>query len=141
MRTRLSPISELNLTSLADVSITLLIIFIISAPLLRSGVEVALPSTPASQPQPEEGIEVVITEGERIYIGDLPLSLDEFVPVLKSIIEARPGAVVYLKADEAVPYGLVIEVVGRIKEAGVEELGLVAEPEEREWERGSSPRP
>lgn len=140
MRSRLAPISELNLTSLADVSITLLIVFIISAPLLRSGVEVALPRTQASQPQPEEGIEVAITQEGRIYIGDLAVELDEFVPVLKGIIGSKPEAVVYLKADEAVRYGLVIEVVGRIKEAGVEELGLVAEPE-GEWERDSSPQP
>jgi biopolymer transport protein TolR len=140
MKSRLHLVSELNVTSLADVSITLLIIFIISAPLLRSGVEVDLPRSQVSAPQPEEGIEVTITESS-IYIEDQVVELEGIVPMLRAIFEAKPGARVYLRADAKVRYGLVIEVVGRIREAGVEELGLVAEPKEKEWEEGLPSRP
>ncbi|HEC79484.1 MAG TPA: protein TolR [candidate division WOR-3 bacterium] len=121
-------ISEINITSLADVSITLLVIFMITAPMMTPGIDVNLPRTDASLPHDEEGITVSIKENKDIFIDNDRVSVENFEPLLKKMIAGKPpGIIVYLRADKKVDYGYVIEVVGRMKNAGVKELGLVAE--------------
>ncbi len=121
-------ISEINITSLADVSITLLVIFIITAPMMTPGIDVSLPRTDASLPHDEEGITISINENREVYIDNDRVSLDDFAARLKKLLEKKsPGIIVYLRADEKVDYGYVIEVVGQIRKAGAKELGLVAE--------------
>jgi len=121
-------ISEINITSLADVSITLLVIFMITAPMMTPGIDVNLPRTDASLPHDEEGITVSIKENKDIFIDNNRVSVENFEPLLKKMIAGKPpGIIVYLRADKKVDYGYVIEVVGRMKNAGVKELGLVAE--------------
>ncbi len=121
-------ISEINITSLADVSITLLVIFIITAPMMTPGIDVSLPRTDASLPHDEEGITISINENREVYIDNDRVSLGDFAARLKKLLEKKsPGIIVYLRADEKVDYGYVIEVVGQIRKAGAKELGLVAE--------------
>ena len=121
-------ISEINITSLADVSITLLVIFMITAPMMTPGIDVNLPRTDASLPHDEEGITVSIKDNKDIFIDNNRVSVENFEPLLKKMIAGKPpGIIVYLRADKKVDYGYVIEVVGRMKNAGVKELGLVAE--------------
>jgi len=121
-------ISEINITSLADVSITLLVIFMITAPMMTPGIDVNLPRTDASLPHDEEGVTVSIKENKDIFIDNDRVSVENFEPLLKKMIAGKPpGIIVYLRADKKVDYGYVIEVVGRMKNAGVKELGLVAE--------------
>ena len=127
MRTK-GLISEINITSLADVSITLLVIFMITAPMMTPGIDVSLPRTDASLPHDEEGITVSVKANKEVYIDDDMIALDEFEIRLKELVEKKPpGIIVYLRADESVDYGYVIDIVGRIRKAGVKELGLVAE--------------
>ena len=121
-------ISEINMTSLADVSITLLVIFIITAPMMTPGIDVNLPRTDASLPHDEEGITVSIKNTGEIYIDNDQVVIEDFESVLKKKLESKPpGIIVYLRADEKVDYGYVIEIVGRMRTVGVKELGLVAE--------------
>ena len=121
-------ISDINITSLADVSITLLVIFMITAPMMTPGIDVSLPRTDASLPHDEEGITVSVKANKEIYIDDDMIALEEFEITLKQLVEKKPpGIIVYLRADESVDYGYVIDIVGRIRKAGVKELGLVAE--------------
>lgn len=121
-------ISEINITSLADVSITLLVIFIITAPMMTPGIDVNLPRTDASLPHDEEGITVSIKENREVYIDNVLISLDEFEGHLKKLVEKKPpGIIVYLRADKVVDYGYVIDIVGKIRKSGINELGLVAE--------------
>jgi biopolymer transport protein TolR len=121
-------ISEINITSLADVSITLLVIFMITAPMMTPGIDVSLPRTDASLPHDEEGITVSVKASKEVYIDDDLIGLDEFEMRLKELVDTKPpGIIVYLRADESVDYGYVIDIVGRIRKAGVKELGLVAE--------------
>lgn len=127
MRTK-QLISEINITSLADVSITLLVIFMITAPMMTPGIDVSLPRTDASLPHDEEGITVSVKSTDEIYIDSDRVTAQELETKLKGILRGKPpGVIVYLRADEKVDYGFVIDIVGRIKKAGVTELGLVAE--------------
>jgi biopolymer transport protein TolR len=121
-------ISEINITSLADVSITLLVIFMITAPMMIPGIDVNLPRTDASLPHDEEGITVSIKNTGELYIDKDLVAVEDFENVLKKKLENKsPGIIVYLRADEQVNYGYAIDIVGRIRKAGVKDLGLVAE--------------
>jgi biopolymer transport protein TolR len=126
-------VSEINVTNLVDVSITILTIFIITAPMMTPGIDVNLPRTDGSLPHDEEGITVSIRSTKEVYIDDEPVKVEDFEPQLKRVIEKKPpGVIVYLRADEVIDYGFVIDIVGRMRKAGVKELGLVAEiPQEQ----------
>jgi len=121
-------ISEINITSLADVSITLLVIFIITAPMMTPGIDVNLPRTDASLPHDEQGITISIKNNRDVYIENEKVTLNNFeTTLIKMLRDKPPGIIVYLRADEKVDYGYVIEIVGRMRKVGVKELGLVAE--------------
>jgi len=120
---------HMNITSMLDVVFMLLIIFMIAAPLMRAEVDVKLPKSSAARVKDQTTLSVSITMDGEIYIGDQPVSLEEFPVEIEKI--ASSGAVnsISLKGDETINYGLVMKVVGYIKEAGIENLGLVATPE------------
>ena len=121
-------IGEINITSLADVSITLLVIFIITAPMMTPGIDVNLPRTDASLPHDEEGITISVNNDLEIFIEGEKIEAAEFETKITQILRTKPpGIIVYLRADKEVDYGFVVEVVGRMRKAGVKELGLVAE--------------
>ncbi len=127
MRTK-GLLGEINITSLADVSITLLVIFIITAPMMTPGIDVNLPRTDASLPHDEEGITITVKENRDVFIDSARADTVSFEASLKSLLAAKPpGIIVYLRADKNVDYGYIIEIVGRMRKAGVKELGLVAE--------------
>src|SRR4030042_626132 len=121
-------IGDINITSLADVSITLLVIFIITAPMMTPGIDVNLPRTDASLPHDEEGITVTIKKDGQLFIDTRNLPVSDLEDELKKILSTKPpGVIVYLRSDEKVEYGYVIEVIGHMRRAGVKEIGLVAE--------------
>jgi biopolymer transport protein TolR len=121
-------ISEINITSLADVSITLLVIFIITAPMMTPGIDVSLPRTDASLPHDEEGVTVSINNAEEVFIDNEKVETRAFETSIQQILARKPpGIIVYLRADKEVDYGFVVEIVGKMRKAGVKELGLVAE--------------
>ncbi len=121
-------IGDINITSLADVSITLLVIFIITAPMMTPGIDVNLPRTDASLPHDEEGITVTIKKEGNLFIDSETIPLQDLEDEMKKILSTKPpGIIVYLRSDEKVEYGYVIEVISRLRKAGVKEVGLVAE--------------
>lgn len=129
MRRKQRLLAEINVTSLADVSLTLLIIFIISAPLLKSSIDVSLPRTAAAKVIEKETITVSINKNKEIFIENTKVSLSEFQDKIKSIAESQAGKAVQLKSDKEVSYGFVMDIIGKIKLAGIENLGLAAEME------------
>jgi biopolymer transport protein ExbD len=133
-RSRRRIIHEMNVTSLADVSITLLIIFIIAAPLMRTGIDVGLPKSKSVDKVEDEGITVTIDKNGQIAVGDASVSLESLDRVLEGLLARNPGSPVYVRADTATHYGLVIDVMGRAKALGVERIGLLAE-ESRSWRK------
>ncbi len=121
-------IGEITVTNLVDVTLTILIIFIITAPMMTPGLDVNLPRTDASLPHDQEGITVSINVNREIYIDTERVNLDGFQARLENILKTKPpGVTVYIRADKALDYGLVIDLIGRMRKAGVKNLGLVAE--------------
>jgi biopolymer transport protein ExbD len=131
MQTGLRPFSEINVTSVADVAITLLIIFIIagsSGAFQKTGLRMNLPRTSAAKAMTEDGVIVTMLKDGKIEVGSQTCKLEEFTPTLTRAMQEKGATQVYLRVDAAVPYGLVIDIVGQVKEAGYENLGLIAEP-------------
>ncbi len=121
-------IGEITVTNLVDVALTILTIFIIAAPMMTPGIDVNLPRTDASLPHDQEGITVSINSTREIYIDADRVTLDAFQNKMENILKTKPpGVTVYIRADKALDYGLVIDLVGRMRKAGVKTLGLVAE--------------
>lgn len=121
--------AEINVTSLVDVAFTLLIIFMITAPVLQGGVEVTVPKAPASPLESEDGLVVSVDAAGRIFIDETEVSLEEFNAAIMPVLRRRGFPMVYVKGDANVPYGVVLNVIGRLKESDVEAVSLVAEPE------------
>jgi biopolymer transport protein TolR len=118
--------SEINVTPLVDVMLVLLIIFMVTAPLLQQGIDVNLPKAKGKDLPPEERLTLVIKKDRIIFMNDNPVSMPAMREKLQAISKLNPN--VFLKADRDVPYGLVVEVMGEIKEAGIEKLGMITEP-------------
>jgi biopolymer transport protein ExbD len=119
-------LSEINVTPFVDVMLVLLVIFMVTAPLLQQGIDVNLPKAKGRDLPPEERITLVIKNNGAIYMNDNPVSITDMRQKLQAISKLNPN--VYLKADRGVPYGLVVEIIGEIKDAGIERLGIVTEP-------------
>ena len=119
-------LSEINVTPFVDVMLVLLVIFMVTAPLLQQGVDVNLPKAKGKELPPEERISLVIKRDRTIYMNDTPITVPQMRQKLEAISKLNPN--IFLKADKDVPYGLVVEVMGEIKEAGIEKLGMITEP-------------
>ena len=119
-------LSEINVTPFVDVMLVLLVIFMVTAPLLQQGIDVNLPKAKGKEMPPEERITLIVKKGGIIYMNDSPVSLTEMGKKLRALSSSNPN--VFLKADKDVPYGFVVEVMGEIKEAGIEKLGMITEP-------------
>jgi biopolymer transport protein ExbD/biopolymer transport protein TolR len=122
--------AEINVTSLVDVAFILLIIFMITAPILQGGVEIEIPRAPAAPLRASEGIVITIDRTGRIYLDDTPVTMEEFDASVVQVIKRRDPETVYVKGDANVAYGVVLKVIGKLKEAEIEMVSLVAEPEE-----------
>ena len=124
-------VSQINVTPFVDVMLVLLIIFMVTAPLLSQGVEVDLPRTKTVKTLPEDSDNLILTieKDGTINLDDYEVKEDELVKHL-SELSKKSDQLLYLRADKSVQYGLVVQVMGKIKEAGISRLGVVAEPEE-----------
>ena len=119
-------LSEINVTPLVDVMLVLLVIFMVTAPLMQQGVDINLPRAKGKELPPEERIAIVIKKDRTIYMNDTPVTMTAMKQKLEAMSKMNPN--IFLKADKDVPYGLVVEVMGEIKEAGIEKLGMITEP-------------
>lgn len=121
--------SDINVTPLVDVMLVLLIIFMVTAPMMMQGVDVALPEATAEPLESEkEHLIITIDTKNQIFINDYKVTIDFLGEKLKKILEGRSDREVFLKADKDIAYGTVVQVMAEIKGAGVEKLGMVTEP-------------
>jgi biopolymer transport protein ExbD len=120
-------IADINMTPLVDAMTLILIMFILAAPLLQSGIEVSLPRSRAQPVDVQEATVVTLTKAGAIYLDDREVPREQFVNVLQYRYELTHRKPVFVKADEEIPYGQVVELLGEIKQAGVSNLGLVAQ--------------
>jgi len=126
----LGDLAEINVTPLVDVMLVLLIIFIITAPMLVQGLKVNLPKqdAPALSAKSDEPIILTLTSDRIILLGDEPVHLKLLPDRLGAELGGSPRPV-FLKADESLPYGFVIQVLAVLDQVGVEQVGMVTQPE------------
>ena len=122
--------SEINVVSLIDVMMLLMVIFMITAPMMQGGVDVALPRAQARPLSSKSGLVVTVRRDGQVYVDDAAVSLAEFRASFRALAEQRGGGGVYLRADSRVDYGTVVQVLAIMRTSGVGDVGLVAEPEE-----------
>ena len=131
--TRKPVMAEINVTPMVDVMLVLLIIFMVSAPLLTVGVPIDLPQTKAkSLDQDKEPLTVSVNTKGEIYLQNSEIKIDELVPKLQAITQARGGNEerIYVRGDRKVDYGTVMRVMGRLSAAGFRRVALVTEVEQ-----------
>jgi len=121
--------SEINVTPFVDVMLVLLIIFMVTAPLLTVGVEVDLPETTANPiVGQDEPLAVSIDAGGDIYLQDTQVDMSNLVTTLERISERNYEARIFVRADQSVDYGTVMQAMGRMNRAGYTRIALVTEP-------------
>ena len=122
-------LSEINVTPLVDVMLVLLVIFMVTAPLLQQGIEVNLPKETTKEAEVEESSVITVTRKGDIYYNQRQITLLDLQRHMEMLATRNRDAQVYLRADEEVPYGVVVKVVSRIKKAGIERLGMITRSE------------
>ena len=127
MERRRQALSEINVTPFVDVMLVLLIIFMVTAPLLQQGIDVNLPQAKGKEIAPAERIVITVKKDGKIYMEKATITLE----TLKSSLSKTGNKEVFLKADKDVPYGIVVAVMGELREIGIEKLGMVTEPKAR----------
>ena len=124
--------ADINVTPMVDVMLVLLIVFMITAPMLATGVSVTLPKTKAEQMQTEKERPLVVTvdKDEKYYVGmeDTPVALGDLADMMKALAENNMDKRVYVRADEKVPYGAVVNVLALLQQAGFKNAGLPVDP-------------
>ena len=125
-----SMVSEINVTPFVDVMLVLLIIFMVTAPMMTQGIDVNLPQASAPAiPTEEERLMVTVAQDRKIFINEYPVELDALGAKLTTLYQNQGRHQgVFLRADEKIPYGFVVQVMGLIREAGIDQIGMVTEP-------------
>ena len=129
-RERFALNAEINVVSLIDVMLLLLVIFMITAPMMQGGVDIALPRAEAKPLETKGGLVVTVNRAGEILVDETPMSYEAFRATYRALAETRGKEGVYLRADQNVNYGLVVRVLAVMRAAGAGDVGLVTEPEE-----------
>lgn len=124
--------AEVNVVSLVDLMMLLMVIFMITAPIMQGGVDLALPRTDARSLDSKGGTTISVLANGAIYVDDERLTMSEFRASFRALISRKASQGVYIRGDQRAPYGLVAQVLDIVKNAGVSNVGLVTEPEDVE---------
>jgi biopolymer transport protein TolR len=121
-------LADINVVPLVDVVLVLLIIFMITAPLLYRGIDIQLPSSETNTIAPDERLVVTVEKDGKVFLNKERVPQDNLEGAFAAARDRNPSVSVYLRADQAVPYGLVVRVMDAAKQAGLARLGMVTEP-------------
>lgn len=123
-----APMSDINVTPLVDVMLVLVVILIITAPLLASSIRLDLPKADGAQPgDAPRFVTVVLDKAGQLFVNDKPATPQQLAEQLAAAAQANPDTEIQLRADQAVPYGRIVEVMGVAHKAGLSRIGFVAE--------------
>ena len=120
-------LSDINMIPFIDVVLVLLIIFMITAPILQSGIEVDVPKTKTVREIVEQRIVVTVDKGQKVYIGNDPVNIHQLGSKLKSQLK-KPQDSVFLRCDEAVPFGVFATVIDTLRQSGITNISIVTQP-------------
>ena len=123
-----SSLSEINIVPFVDVMLVLLVIFMITAPILQSGIEVDVPKTKTVKEISESRVVVSIDRAQRIYIGDDPVNIHELGDKVQAQMHNPQGDAVYLRCDKTVPFGAFATVIDTMRQSGIQNISVVTEP-------------
>jgi biopolymer transport protein TolR len=124
-----SSLAEINITPLVDVVLVLLVIFMITAPVLQSGIEVAVPKTRTVKEITEQRLVVTIDRDQQVFLGDSPVNIHDLGQKLHEASNSDVARqVIYLRADERVPFGAFASVMDAVKQAGITNISIVTQP-------------
>jgi biopolymer transport protein TolR len=122
------PMSDINVTPLVDVMLVLVVIFILTAPLLASSIRLDLPRSDAASPgDMPQFVSLVVDKSGQAFLGDRPVSADQLAQSLRQSAALNPDTEVQLRADENVPYGRIVDLMGVAQKAGLNRIGFVTE--------------
>jgi biopolymer transport protein TolR len=122
-------LAEINITPLVDVVLVLLLIFMLTAPVLQSGVEVAIPKTRTVNQLTEERMVVTIDREQNVFLQDKPVNVNQLPTLLRTTGKGNPSQkIIYLRADERVPFGAFASVMDAVKQAGITNISIVTQP-------------
>ncbi|HVP42627.1 MAG TPA: biopolymer transporter ExbD [Terriglobales bacterium] len=121
-------LSEINVTPFVDVVLVLLIIFMITAPVLQSGIEVAVPKTKTVKEVTEERVVISIDRSQRVFLGNDPVNINEIGAKLRQKVRDPEHQSIYVRADENVPFGAFATVMDAVKQAGIVNVSIVTQP-------------
>ncbi|MBM3512790.1 MAG: protein TolR [Alphaproteobacteria bacterium] len=129
-RRSFSPVAEINVTPLVDVMLVLLVIFIITAPLLTTGVNVNLPQTSRAKslPQDNKGLTLYVEKDGTFTLNSEKITLDQLRPRLTTVRESNPDVRIYVKGDADVAYGLMMQAMAEVSGAGITQVAFVTDP-------------
>jgi biopolymer transport protein TolR len=121
-------LSEINVTPFVDVVLVLLIIFMVTAPVLQSGIEVSVPKTRTVKAISEERLVVTITRKQELFLGNDPVNINTLGQKLRDKIRDPEGQSIYVRADENVPFGVFATVMDAVKASGITNVSIVTQP-------------
>ena len=128
--------SEINVTPMADIMLVLLIIFMITTPLLQEGIAVNKAKVRNAQEAPEvegkESTTVTITRSQEIYVNDTAVAPEDLLDELRARVALAPEKPLFVKSDIAAPYGIIVSVVNKARDSGVERIGLLVDQERQQ---------
>jgi len=121
-------LAEINIIPLVDVTLVLLLIFMLTAPLMYRGIDVNLPKTAGKPTAVEERMVLTLTKEHTVYLNDKVVPMATLEQHLQNIFRTRQDKTLYLRADQVLQYGFVVETMDRVRRSGIEKLGMVTEP-------------
>jgi biopolymer transport protein TolR len=121
-------LADINITPLVDVVLVLLIIFMVTAPILQSGIEVNVPHTRTVKEITEERLVISIDKSQKVFLGNDPINVNQIAPTIKKKVRDPQHQAIYLRSDEDVPFGAFATVMDAIKQSGVTNVSIVTQP-------------